>query len=164
MTLAAQIGTSVAAMLQRSCSLVPMSGGKPEAPALLDADGMFDGRRSDEHQVDCDGRVGRPGDAGCFLEPGAWACRGFASSGLASWTELPAHVGGPPETWDDGAYIEDPGGVGPGISFLRVPEPKVVKNRVHLDVEAGGGRSVPWQIRWPRVTEAVERLIGRARP
>jgi hypothetical protein len=77
---------------------------------------------------------------------------------------LPAHIGGPPETWDDGAYIEDPGGVGPGISFLRVPEPKVVKNRVHLDVEAGGGRSVPWQIRWPRVTEAVERLIGRARP
>jgi hypothetical protein len=36
---------------------------------------------------------------------------------------------------------------GPGISFLKVPEPKVAKNRVHLDVQAGGGRSEPWEIR-----------------
>ena len=25
------------------------------------------------------------------------------------------------------------------LTFLKVPEPKVVKNRVHLDVQAGGG-------------------------
>jgi glyoxalase superfamily protein len=78
--------------------------------------------------------------------------------GFASWAGWLAHAGVPPEEWDDGAYIEDPDGVRPGISFLKVPEPKVAKNRVHLDVQAGGGRGEPWEVRWPRVTEAVERL------
>jgi predicted enzyme related to lactoylglutathione lyase len=50
--------------------------------------------------------------------------------------------------------------VRPSISFLKVSEPKVAKNRVHLDVHVGGGRSQPWEIRWPRVTEAVERFAG----
>jgi len=56
--------------------------------------------------------------------------------------------------------IEDPDGVRPSISFLKVPEPKATKNRAHLDVQAGGGRSEPWEVRWPRVTEAVERLTA----
>ncbi|GAB2619578.1 hypothetical protein Aab01nite_33680 [Paractinoplanes abujensis] len=33
----------------------------------------------------------------------------------------------------------DPGGVRPRLLFLRVPEGKVVKNRVHLDVRVGTG-------------------------
>jgi Glyoxalase-like domain len=66
----------------------------------------------------------------------------------------------PQEEWADCAFIEDPGGVRPGISFLRVPEPKVAKNRVHFDVQDGGGRGVPWEVRWPRVTQAVERLTA----
>jgi hypothetical protein len=78
--------------------------------------------------------------------------------GFGSWHEWLAHVGVPPEEWDDGAYIEDPGGVRPSISFLKVPEPKVAKNRIHLDVQAGGGRGEPWDVRWPRVREAVGRL------
>jgi len=65
--------------------------------------------------------------------------------GFSSWAEWLAHVGVPPEEWDDGAYIEDPGRVRPGISFLKVPELKVVKNRVHLDVQAGLGRGEPWR-------------------
>jgi predicted enzyme related to lactoylglutathione lyase len=36
----------------------------------------------------------------------------------------------------------------------------VAKNRLHLDVQAGGGRGEPMAARWPRVTEAVERLIA----
>ncbi|HEY6278208.1 MAG TPA: VOC family protein [Streptosporangiaceae bacterium] len=80
--------------------------------------------------------------------------------GFASWAGWLTHAGVPPEEWDDGAYIEDPDGVGPSISFLKVPEPKIAKNRVHLDVQAGGGRSVPWEIRWPRVTEAAGRLAA----
>jgi hypothetical protein len=52
---------------------------------------------------------------------------------------------------DDGAALEDPDGVGPRISFLKVPEPKAVKNRVHLDVQVGGGRAEPWEVRWARV-------------
>jgi len=67
-------------------------------------------------------------------------------------------LGVPEDEWDDGASIEDPDGVRPGISFLKVPETKVVKNRVHLDVQVGDGRAEPWEVRWPRVTSAVERL------
>ena len=33
----------------------------------------------------------------------------------------------------------DPNGVGPRLYFQRVPEGKVVKNRVHLDVRVGTG-------------------------
>jgi hypothetical protein len=85
---------------------------------------------------------------------------GSPPGGFASWPEYLAHMGVPPQEWDDGAYIEDPDGVGPGISFLKVPGAKVAKNRVHLDVQAGGGRSEPWQARWPRVRAAVERLTA----
>jgi hypothetical protein len=80
--------------------------------------------------------------------------------GFASWPEWFASCGVPPEEWSDAAYIEDPSGVRPSISFLKVPEPKVVKNRVHLDVHVGGGRGGPREVRWPRVTEAVQRLTA----
>ena len=32
--------------------------------------------------------------------------------------------------------IVDPDGIGPRILFLRVPEPKTVKNRMHLDLSS----------------------------
>lgn len=38
------------------------------------------------------------------------------------------------ETYPDEASIDDPDGVGPGLFFQRVPEPKKVKNRVHIDL------------------------------
>ena len=40
------------------------------------------------------------------------------------------------EDWGEefGAMVYDPDGAGTRIIFLPVPEPKVVKNRVHLDV------------------------------
>lgn len=66
----------------------------------------------------------------------------------------------PEEEWGDGAYIEDPEGLRPAISFLKVPEPKTAKNRIHLDVQAGGGRGGPQEVRWARVLEAVQRLTG----
>ncbi|GAA2996953.1 VOC family protein [Streptomyces fulvorobeus] len=61
-------------------------------------------------------------------------------AGFADWHAWFAHHGTPEDDWDDGAYLADPEGTGPGISFLKVPEPKAVKNRLHLDVQAGGGR------------------------
>ena len=36
-------------------------------------------------------------------------------------------------------YRAAPAGVGPRIFFQQVPEPKSIKNRVHLDVNVGGG-------------------------
>ena len=38
--------------------------------------------------------------------------------------------------------IVDPHGDGPRIWFQRVPDRKTVKNRLHLDISAGGDRSV----------------------
>ncbi|GAA3852784.1 VOC family protein [Streptomyces sp. NPDC002387] len=83
-----------------------------------------------------------------------------APSGFGSWEEWFSRHGVPEEEWDDGAYLADPDGLGPNLSFLRVPESKVVKNRLHLDVQVGGGRETPWEVRWPRVAEAVERLTA----
>ncbi|MCX5290036.1 VOC family protein [Streptomyces sp. NBC_00183] len=96
---------------------------------------------------------------------GFWALAlGYAERpapvGFGSWEEWLAHHGVPEDEWDEGAYLCDPEGVGPNISFLRVPEPKTAKNRVHLDVQVGGGRETPWELRWPRVAEAVERLTA----
>lgn len=79
-------------------------------------------------------------------------------SGFASWEAWFAHHNVPEDEWDDGAYLADPEGIGPKLSFMKVPEGKVVKNRLHLDVQASGGREVPWDVRWPRVVTAVERL------
>lgn len=82
-------------------------------------------------------------------------------AGFASWNDWSAHHRIPEEEWDDGAFLCDPDGIGPSLSFLKVPEPKVVKNRVHLDVQVGGGRDeTPWEVRWPRVVEAVGRLTA----
>jgi hypothetical protein len=57
--------------------------------------------------------------------------------GSATWDEYDRSL--PPE--DRGAWFAciDPTGVGPRLYFQRVPEGKVVKNRVHLDVRAGTG-------------------------
>jgi hypothetical protein len=81
-------------------------------------------------------------------------------AGFESWQEWLIHFGVPPDEWDDGAYIQDPDEVLPGISFLKVPEPKVAKNRLHLDVQVGGGRGEAWEVRWPRVTQRVEQLLA----
>lgn len=38
----------------------------------------------------------------------------------------------------DNASIIDPGGRGPAIGFLRVPEGKTAKNRMHIDIRVAG--------------------------
>jgi catechol 2,3-dioxygenase-like lactoylglutathione lyase family enzyme len=77
--------------------------------------------------------------------------------GYGSWEEWLVRWEVPRDEWNDLAYLVDPQGAGPTISFLKVPEAKVVKNRLHIDVKAGG-RDKPQEIRWPRVTETVQRL------
>lgn len=44
----------------------------------------------------------------------------------------------------DGASIVDPDGKGPAIGFLRVPEGKSAKNRVHIDIRVAG--EPPWDL------------------
>jgi hypothetical protein len=57
--------------------------------------------------------------------------------GFADWGELDRSL--PPERQGSAFACGDPSGVGPRLFFQRVPEGKVVKNRVHLDVRAGTG-------------------------
>ena len=55
------------------------------------------------------------------------------------WCEVLGYVG-PAEHDDDSWFAaSDPTGVGPRLFFQRVPEGKIVKNRVHLDVRVGTG-------------------------
>jgi hypothetical protein len=57
---------------------------------------------------------------------------GFATWGDFDRTQPPEHQG----SW---FACVDPSGVGPRLFFQRVPEGKVVKNRLHLDVRVGTG-------------------------
>lgn len=57
--------------------------------------------------------------------------------GFATWDDANAALS--PERRDAWFACSDPDGVGPRLFFQRVPEGKVVKNRVHLDVRVGTG-------------------------
>ena len=56
--------------------------------------------------------------------------------------------------------IIDPDRSGPRIWFQVVPEPKEVKNRLHLDISVSGGRAVSLETRRQRVDAEAERLAG----
>jgi hypothetical protein len=47
----------------------------------------------------------------------------------------------------------------PSISFLKVPEPKTAKNRLHLDLQVSGGRHVDQDKRAELVEGMVEVLV-----
>jgi hypothetical protein len=57
--------------------------------------------------------------------------------GFATWDDFNRTL--PPEEQGSWFACTDPSGVGPRLYFQRVPEGKVVKNRVHLDVRVGIG-------------------------
>ncbi|WP_433426477.1 VOC family protein (plasmid) [Microtetraspora malaysiensis] len=57
--------------------------------------------------------------------------------GFASWDDFNRTL--PPEQRDSWFACSDPSGAGPRLYFQRVPEGKVVKNRLHLDVRVGIG-------------------------
>ncbi|CAM5348022.1 MULTISPECIES: VOC family protein [Streptomyces] len=57
--------------------------------------------------------------------------------GFATWEAYDASR--PAEERDTWSACGDPTGVGPRLYFQRVPEGKVAKNRVHLDIRAGTG-------------------------
>ena len=78
--------------------------------------------------------------------------------GHDSWEDFLRSLGVPPEQWNDRSAVVDPDGHGPRIFLQRVPEPKAIKNRVHLDVQVGAG--LPPDQRPTRVAEEVERLLA----
>jgi Glyoxalase-like domain len=54
--------------------------------------------------------------------------------GFDSWEAFAEANGIPAEQFGDYGAVVDPDGNGPRLLFLKVPEGKVAKNRVHLDV------------------------------
>ncbi len=80
--------------------------------------------------------------------------------GFDSWQAWLEEQGIPESEWNSASAITDPDGSGPRIFFQRVPEKKQIKNRVHLDVNAGGGRGVPDEERRTAVDASVERAIS----
>ncbi len=84
--------------------------------------------------------------------------------GFATWNAYWRSIGVPDDELDDAQdasdSLVDPDGIGPRIWFQMVPEGKVVKNRLHLDLDASGGRSVPLEVRKQKVSAEAERLVA----
>ncbi len=63
-----------------------------------------------------------------------------APDGYASWDDYYRALGVPEEDLDLGQdRLSDPLGGGPDIWFQQVDDIKIVKNRLHLDIDAAGG-------------------------
>jgi len=80
--------------------------------------------------------------------------------GFDSWPAWLKTQGIPESEWNSASAVVDPEGRGPRIYFQRVPEGKVVKNRVHLDLNVGGPRTAPPEGRRRRIDAEVERLVA----
>ncbi|MGZ8753578.1 MAG: VOC family protein [Acidimicrobiia bacterium] len=80
--------------------------------------------------------------------------------GFDSWESFLIEMGVPETEWNSASAVVDPTGEGPRIFFQRVPEPKSVKNRVHLDLNVGGEHGTPLHERKPYVDAEVARLVG----
>jgi hypothetical protein len=80
--------------------------------------------------------------------------------GFATWEAWLADAGIPETEWNSASALVDPDGAGPRIYFQRVPESKVVKNRVHLDLNVSKKREVGAEEGRRRVDAEVERLTG----
>ena len=85
--------------------------------------------------------------------------------GFASWYDFLRSIGVPEDELADGPdgdycdSVVDPAGQGPRIWFQLVPEAKQIKNRLHLDLEIGGGDQTPIEERRRRIRAEAERLV-----
>lgn len=77
---------------------------------------------------------------------------------FATRAEWAASFGPAEDDEGEGAWLHDPTGVGPRLCLLEVPEPKVAKNRLHMDVRVSDG--APEERRWSVVTETADRLTA----
>ena len=80
--------------------------------------------------------------------------------GFATWEAFLTSIGVPEEEWNDGSSIVDPEGKGPRIYFQRMDTPKPAKNRLHLDLNASGGRKVQEAERRLRIDAEVGRILA----
>ena len=78
--------------------------------------------------------------------------------GFETWEQALEAMKVPRERWNDASALVDPEGSGPRVFFQRVPEPKLVKNRLHLDVRAAPGLEA--DARMPALEAEAERLVA----
>jgi glyoxalase superfamily protein len=79
--------------------------------------------------------------------------------GFATWDDWRLDIGLPDTELGIGVdSIIDPRGDGPRIWFRVEPDAKVVKNRLHLDIQVSGSRSDPLATRMQRVDAEAKRL------
>jgi hypothetical protein len=81
--------------------------------------------------------------------------------GFADWPSFLRTSGFPEDEWGRYSALVDPDGGGPRVLFQKVPEAKVAKNRMHLDLSVSGGRGTPAEARKQRIAAAVGRLEAR---
>ena len=82
-------------------------------------------------------------------------------AGFESWDDFYRSIGVAEAELGVGAdRIEDPHGAGPSIWFQVVPERKSIKNRIHIDVNASGGRGSPLETRKRLVEAEAARLMA----
>lgn len=72
------------------------------------------------------------------------------------WADALGYILEPGFDEPEATSIIDPAGVGPAISWLRVPEPKTAKNRVHIDIRVAG--EPPWD--WAQRTELIRAKVA----
>jgi hypothetical protein len=80
--------------------------------------------------------------------------------GFDSWDAFLAANDVPPEHRNDASAIVALDSSGPRVFFQKVAEAKSAKNRVHLDLQSGGGPSVPLEEQQARIRTEVERLVA----
>jgi hypothetical protein len=86
-----------------------------------------------------------------------WAAvLGYPAPDIEGFRAKLRSLGIPDDRLGESCLIEDPGGARPRLFFQRVPEPKVAKNRVHLDVGARAGGSASQD----DIDREVERIVA----
>ena len=77
---------------------------------------------------------------------------------LDAWAEFLERMNVPKEHRNTRSALEDPDGRGPRLFFQQVPEDKVVKNRLHLDLRAAPG--LEGDERMAALEAEARRLVG----
>jgi len=82
-------------------------------------------------------------------------------AGFATWDDWRREVG-LPESWQGRGTdcIIDPDGAAPRIWIQVVSDPKTTSNRLHIDIQASGGRALPIEDRKKRVDAEARRLCA----
>jgi hypothetical protein len=78
----------------------------------------------------------------------------------AFWALALGYVDEPGYDFEDGASLVDPDGALPAIGFLKVPEGKTAKNRMHIDIRVAAGRPVDQTLREQEIRAKVAELVA----